>query len=525
MAPLEQVVDRSTRRLSEVARHVVIPEGIVDSLWYEVVERCAEFGVEFDAWQDGLGEATLGIREDGLFAATIGGVTFSIPRQVAKTFIVMCIVVALCSLYPNLTVLWSAHRTRTSTMTFQKMKSFALRPAIRGHLKAGQNQGTAIRDANGEQEIPWANGSRILFGAREQGFGRGFDEVDIEVFDEAQILTLKALEDMVAATNQSRFEHGALLFYMGTPPRPGVDPGEVFSARRNDALEAKKLAGGQDFGAPVQSGDSLYIECSGDPSLDVDDPRQVVLANPSYPHRTPPVAVKRLRKNLPDRDSWQREGLGIWDALGVHSTVSASTWDALKVSAEDAPTEGTLCFAVKFSVDGLRVSVGVALYDDAGTTHVESLGVTAVEDGTSELAAWLAARWRKASVILIDGKAGAGDLRTSLIQAGVSARRVRQTTTDEVITAHSGFLRAVNEGQLSHLGQPGLDAAVRAAGKRDIGKAGGWGWTAVTPDGDVTSLEAVTLARFGAVTGKRKTGEGRTTSGNRTSTTRRAGVR
>jgi hypothetical protein len=73
-----------------------------------------------------------------------------------------------------------------------------------------------------------------MFGAREQGFGRGFDEVDIEVFDEAQILTEKALEDMIAATNQSRHPHGALLFFMGTPPRPS-DPGEAFGLKREGA--------------------------------------------------------------------------------------------------------------------------------------------------------------------------------------------------------------------------------------------------------------------------------------------------
>jgi hypothetical protein len=246
----------------------VIPEGIVDTLWFEVDERCREFGDEFDEWQDGLGQVALGIREDGTFAATIGGVTISIPRQVAKTFIVMRIVVALCTLHPNLTVIWTAHHLRTSTNTFQKMKSFATSSGVRPYVRNGTNQGTAIRDANGEQEIPFTNGSRILFGSRKMGFGRGFDEVDIEVFDEAQILTEQALEDMVPATNQSRFEFGALLFYMGTPPRPS-DPGEVFTSRRDEAIELKGNA--EDFGAPVVAGDAVYIECSADEDASPDD--------------------------------------------------------------------------------------------------------------------------------------------------------------------------------------------------------------------------------------------------------------
>jgi len=515
-------VDRSRLRLSEVARHIVIPSGIVDSLWYDVSDRCAEFGDTFDAWQDGLGEVTLGLREDGTFAATVGGITYSIPRQVAKTFLVMRIVVALASLFPGLTILWTAHRTRTATNTFQKMKAYVMRSAVKGHLRAGSNNGTAIRDANGEQEIPFANGSRILFGAREQGFGRGFDEVDIEVFDEAQILTEKALEDMVAATNQSRWEHGALLFYMGTPPRP-IDPGEVFIDRRRDALREKRDAGGVDFGPPVQAGDSLYVECSADANVgapggpSLDDPLQVEKANPSYPHRTPAVAVKRLRKNLTSDEGWRREGLGVWDGDGGKSwsTIAHQQWSDLAISPDDAPTTGTLAYAVKFSTDGERVGAAVALSPEAGPVHVEALGVSRMADGTAHLVEWLAARWRQ-GLIVVDGKAGAGDLANELVAAGVPRRRVHLVTVDEAITAHAGLLRAVQERDLTHVAQPGLDAAVRVAGKRKIGNAGGWGWSSTTPEGDVTSLDAVTLARHAVVAGKRPTGQGRT-SGNRTS--------
>jgi hypothetical protein len=134
----------------------------------------------------------------------------------------------MCILFPGYKVVWTAHRTRTATNTFRSLQRMAKRKKLWPHI-------LHIRTANGEQEIAFRNGSVIMFGAREQGFGRGFDEIDAEVFDEAQILTVKALEDMVAATNQSRHAHGALLFYMGTPPRP-VDPGEAFAEKREKAL-------------------------------------------------------------------------------------------------------------------------------------------------------------------------------------------------------------------------------------------------------------------------------------------------
>ncbi|EUA66061.1 hypothetical protein I541_5677 [Mycobacteroides abscessus] len=59
----------------------------------------------------------------------------------------------------------------------------------------------------------FTNGSRILFGARESGFGRGFSDVDILVFDEAQIMTEGTLEDMAQRRTWLR---NPLTFMMGT---------------------------------------------------------------------------------------------------------------------------------------------------------------------------------------------------------------------------------------------------------------------------------------------------------------------
>jgi hypothetical protein len=83
----------------------------------------------------------------------------SIPRQVGKTFTVGSIIFALCLLFPGSMVLWTAHRTRTSNETFRSMKGLAGRSKIKPHVRA-------IRSVNGEQEIEFRNGSRILFGAR-----------------------------------------------------------------------------------------------------------------------------------------------------------------------------------------------------------------------------------------------------------------------------------------------------------------------------------------------------------------------
>lgn len=280
-----------TRKLSEVARHVIQPEGIVSTGYPAVQAKCRDMGIVHDDWQQGLGRLILGKRKDGKYAATVGGVVLSIPRQVGKTFTVGSILFALCILFPGLMVLWTAHRTRTSNETFRSMQGMARRKKIAAHV-------AYVRATNGEQEIGFRNGSRILFGAREQGFGRGFAQVDVEVFDEAQILSERALEDMVAATNQARHPAGALLFYMGTPPRDS-DPGEVFRSKRAKALSGKAK-------------DMVYVELSADPDADPDDRKQWARANPSFPTRTPPESMLRLRENVGSDESFLREGLGVW---------------------------------------------------------------------------------------------------------------------------------------------------------------------------------------------------------------------
>lgn len=496
----------STRRLSEVARHLVIPAGIVSTGWPAVEAKCREFGDTFDVWQSGLGRVILGKRADGKYAATVGGITLSIPRQVAKTFIVARIIFALCVLFPGLKVLWTAHRTRTATNTFRSLSAFAKRKRVAPYIDTNDRGKAAIRTTNGEQEIRFRNGSIIMFGARADGFGRGFDEVDVEVFDEAQILDPKALEDMVAATNQSRHPHGALLFYMGTPPRP-TDAGETFAERRAEALALKGHA--PDFGEPTAAGDALYVECSADPDVgreggpSLDDEKQVLIANPSYPLRTPPESIQRLRVNLKSDESWRREGLGVWDpGAGSKATISKDLWR--QRIAETTPVAGQDVVGVKFSQDGTRVAAAVARKPEKGPVHVEVIGMWPMAEGVVQLTEWLVAAKRGLALVAIDGASGQGVLHKALRDAGVPQRRICLPTVAEVQTAHSLMLTAIQNGDMTHANQPGLNASVGSSTQRKIGTKGGWGWAPIA-DGDTVPLEAATYAHWGAARTKQRT--------------------
>lgn len=470
----------STPRLSEAARHVVIPSGIVTTGWSSVKAKGAELGIFFDEWQDGTGRIALGKRSDGKYAATIGGVVLSIPRQVGKTFLVGSIVFILCVLFPGLTVIWTAHRTRTTTNTFRSLQGMARRKKIAPHIARN-----GIRTANGEQEIRFRNGSAILFGAREQGFGRGFDEVDIEVFDEAQILTEKALEDMVAATNQSRFPAGALLFFMGTPPRP-VDPGEEFTNRRSKALSGK-------------SQDMVYVEFSADHGCDPDDRQQWAKANPSFPDRTPLESMLRLRENLTSEDSWMREGLGVWDTGGVRKVIPMDSWN-------DAGDETSLAvdrfsLGVEVGPDLAWASVGLAGQREDRNWHIE---LDERRDGVAWLVPYLQtlvdANPQVRGVVtdvagpvsaLLEQKSGRWFFRGTRLE-------VTPLKVADIGAVCSQVLDGIVTGWLHHIRQPQLTTAVAVAGKRQLGDTGKWVWARGDGTTDITPIQSVTWALWGA---------------------------
>lgn len=459
---------------------MVIPKGIETTAWPRVVAQCEQMGVTFDQWQHGIGTIALGKRKDGKYAATVGGVVLSIPRQVGKTFLVGMIIIALCILIPNLTVLWTAHRTRTATKTFKTMQGYVKRKKIAQHLKVSRSDG--IRTANGEQEIEFQNGSIIMFGAREGGFGRGFDKVDIEVFDEAQILGEKALEDMIPATNQSEQPSGGLIFYMGTPPRP-VDPGEEFASRRAGALSG-------------QEDDIAYVEFSADDDADPDDEAQWAKANPSYPERTPLESMQRMRKNLRNDDSFRREALGIW-ATSSPRVIDEESWKRV-ADATSMPIE-RLVLAIDVAPNRSTAAVALAGKRADGLWHVE---LDEHRSGADWVVPWVVERASKNKLhaVVVDEMSGLVKWRNGTAYLGDSHVKVTLAGAEgaDMVVACAQFFDAIMSPTtlVRHPDQPQVNVALSVARKRPL--RGGWAWNRKDEESDITPIVAETLALWGA---------------------------
>jgi hypothetical protein len=449
-----------TIRLSDVARHVVVPSGITSTGWPAVRAKCADLGIGFDAWQDGAGRLILSKRADGLYATTVGGVVMSIPRQVGKTFLLGAIVFALCLLTPNLTVIWTAHRLRTAAETFSAMQGMARRQRIRPHV-------TRVVLGSGDEEIRFRNGSRILFGARERGFGRGFSEVDVLVFDEGQILTENAIDDMVPATNQSP---NPLILFTGTPPKP-TDPGEVFRNKRAQALSG-------------DSDDMVYVEFSADLGADPVDRAQWAKANPSFPLRTSASAMLRMRKNLSD-ESFVREALGVWDeSLGSSSALDVERWASL---ADPGVSRGRVpVFAVVTAPDRSWSAVAVAWSREDGRVHVVLADYRPSTPWLRERVRELRSRW--GGRVLVNAES------QDLVDAPE-----KPASGVEVARADNGLANAVAAGSVRHDDEAALNTAVRGAQWKPYGSNSR---VLVPQNGvDISPVKAAALAVHGVTAG------------------------
>lgn len=480
------------------ARYVVPPENMVTTEWPSICEICRVLGIEFDDWQGDLGRLILAKRPDGLYASDTTAI--SIPRQSGKTYLIGAIVFALCIKYPGLRCIWTAHLFKTARETFESMQGLADMPSVKPYIKR-------IYSGSGDEKILFTNGSVIMFGARERGFGRGFPNIGVLIFDEAQILTSKALDDMTPSTNVAK---NPLILTMGTPPKP-EDPSEFFTTQRLDAgIEAddEDYAGLDDDDDDVPR-ESLYVEFSADRGCDPSDKTQWRKAIPAFPNRVSERAVRRMRKILGEA-SFLREGLGIWDKIvRTKRIISKRLWaSAIDIGPDSDATPSAI--GVDMS-HGRELSISAAWALEGGRVHVEE-----VWSGFDISAGkkWLADTSKRID-ILIDSASPASALLPDLLARRC---RARQTTAQDMAKACGAWMDAIDSELLddglpllTHSGQEALTKAVAGAQKRPIRDAGGFGWDRSDDAVNIAPLVSGSLALLGA-----------TTNGPRKRTTRKA---
>ena len=449
------------------------------------------FGIRLDPWQKLVMDDWLAIDKNHKWMSSTCGL--SVPRQNGKTALVK-VRVMLGIFWLSETILFTCHEVRTSRQVFDSLADI-LNPG--GEYPDLAAQVEYIKRSNGYEEIKvadwldddgeWRKGGKLLFSSRSKGASRGFT-ADVVVADEAMYMT----DEQVAALvpTMASASGGDMQFIMlGTPPSPG-DSGTVFKNTREAAKNGERGVSWNEWGAEEIG--------------DVHDWDRIARCNPSLGRRLMRKAIES-ELSVMSPDTFARERLGWWspNITNVEHGIESGEWDACKV---DNPTKsGTVVYAVKFSPDGSRGALAACYKPKDGKPFVYVVESRSMASGMSWFVDELTKRKDKAAQIVIDGQGNAQTLNDRLLENGVPHQAIIRPKTGDVIAACAALANAVQEQEVTHYGQPGLDDSATKTKKRRIGTRGGWGFES-TEEADATLIESACLAYWGAMTTKRKPG-------------------
>ena len=426
--------------------------------------------MELDPWQRGVLCDWMARDEQGRWAApTSGG---SVPRQNGKTLDLQGRIAAGMILF-NEQVVYTAHLQKTATETFGELKAFFLHPKIKKYV-------FDIKNALGREEIILRSGARVKFLARTRNGGRG-QHGDLLIVDEAQEMDEQQQESFLPAISASV---NPQTIYVGTPPGPGT-PGTVFRGIRRKAIEDKadRLA---------------WFEFSVDEIGDVYDKKRWAATNPALGRR---IMLSTIEAEVAAMapDSFARERLGWWPPVVEDKdeyVLDEGAW-RLCASAERKPS-GKTAYGVKFSPDGLDVSLCGAVCPENGPARISLIERKPTSIGVQWLADWLNVRYARASCVVIDGRNGVDVLVDKIRPVWKSKYSVIKPKVSEVLAAVSNLTNEVSEQTVTwYVGQEALLESAVTSTKRPIGGGFGFGGPNSTP------IEAASLALWGCRTCKR----------------------
>ena len=240
---------------------------------------------------------------------------------------------------------------------------------------------------------------------------------------------------------------------------------------------------------------AIWLEIAADRGSDPDDRSQWPIMNPSYPKRTPLESMERLRENLGDDDSWNREGRGIWDALDSSRVIDEDSWNRQR-DAASMPID-RLSLAIDVAPDRSTASVSLAGQRADGRWHVEL-------DDSRKGVDWVIpvvkayAEKNRLHAVVVDEMSGLVEKRRDryyLIGTDVLVTLAGAEGRDMVI-ACAKFYDGIMDGSVIHTDQPQVNVALSVARKRPL--QGGWAWNRKDAASDITPVVSETLALWGA---------------------------
>lgn len=345
---------------------------------------------------------------------------------------------------------------------------------------AEQSAGRGFRVMRGEvgKGIYFDNGSQFLVLKPEAEAYRG-EAADVSWIDEAQEVDPEEGDDLLAGILPLQdTKVGSAIVLSGTAGEARVGPFWTYVKRMRDG---DPDIGGLDFCAPEDTEWSV-IEDEGE-AMDL-----LARVHPGIGTLT---TLDKMRKNwrtLP-RPQWAREYLSLWPKTAGERVVNAELWEAAK-AARRPKIPARVAFGLDIKPGGSVAAIVAAWRDSRGTAYLEVVDHRSGTDWLPEVMQRLSTTYRGSTHAFDDIAEGKATATESQVLR--PKPRMRMQTYRETAAGCVQIMRDLQRAKLRHMDQPGMNAAVAVAGRREVRSDNGvWLFTPSNPaTDDITCLMA-----------------------------------
>lgn len=460
----------------------------------EVITLAKRAGSNQMPWQCGL------IR--GISAKTPAGTwvhmtcVVIVPRQNGKSEAIVALILYRIFVLDE-TVVYTAHEWKSAQPVAERLiEMIEARPWLDARVAKKLNSQGEARvvlagpnnparpnlDSKGEPKI-----GKVIFRTRSAKAGRGLDEVDTLIYDEAFDIT----DSSVASLNptQDAAKDPQVIYVSSAVNQEKHPNGVQLSSLRAAALRRDDptmfLA---EFRVPEGS--------------DREDPDTWALGNPSYGVLKNERKIRNLMANMKTprgQKNFDVEALGIGDYFSFeevveesHTVVDLDYFDTLRDPAPELTGKSCLAIDASNDVTNRTWTISVAVRTARGihgqigysgpATVAQMVGfIEKVVERNDPLA------------VIVDPRSGAGVMIRPLTDAGIEPEEM---TSTKVAAATQGFLQKVDDGVFTHDGDERLADALAVARLREIGD-GGIAWAKRKSEGDISPLVSMSNAMWG----------------------------
>lgn len=445
---------------SQTPRLLGVPPRVT-SAGREAIDLAASAGLHLDPWQAFALDQALGERADGKWSAFEVGLV--VPRQNGKGSVLEARELAGLFLFGERLIIHSAHEFKTAKEAFYRM-----RPLIENTPDLAKRV-KQIRQSNEEVSIELMTGARLRYLARNNGGGRGFTG-DCIILDEAYALQPGAMAALLPTMSAKSITGNPQIWYTSSA---GMSTSTVLAGVRARCGESARLC---------------YLEWSAPETAlsDMGNPEHWAQANPGLGIRIDPEFVQSELEAMRDVPlEFARERLGIWDQDSQKSVIPSEHWVAIVGDDVAAGTE--------------RLTFGLAVTHDRSWSClvvVDPSGAIEVIDhqpGTAwapRAAAERAMRWN--ATVAVSGPA-----LTLVPEIEALGAKVHEVGQGDYALGCGLFFDRACDHSIRIRRHSAMDRAVAGARKRSVGD--GYVWDRKSADGDVSALDAATVALWVSV--------------------------